>query len=175
MQPYHRRTLVLDLVTDQISLTDFCRQFPVTPDELDGLGLHLLHEAIEARDALGVECGLMLGALRGFSLSYLPMLLVLARADWHVWHDDVVSALDVLGAPEACEVLYELALARQGHRDVDDAMILGVRAVRALGQIGGRHVMARLGSLLCCGNGVLEICAAEELERLACARCDSAA
>lgn len=161
-----QRILILDWILRRVSDEEFLRDYPVDKDAAPLLGMRVLEAATAARDPLEVELGLILGYRFEFSRAYLPVLLTLVNADWHFCHGDVVSALDVLAAPESVDALYEAALAHYPYRDSDDVSSLGLKAIWALGKIADLSAVMRLGQLLTCGERVLERHAARQLDRI---------
>jgi hypothetical protein len=104
-----RCALILEWATDQLSSRELCQLYPLTHSELAGLGLRMLCLGCLAQDALAVEYGLIVAQKNGISQRYLTTLLALADQPWHASHDDLITALDELAAPESVEVLYLLA------------------------------------------------------------------
>src|SRR5256885_59798 len=84
----------------RISKEDFLRQFP-TAIEHGKLALRLLEEAYREQDGEDLECVLTVGFAFGFAAEHTEILCHLVKADWHVRHEDVVSALDDLRNPAA--------------------------------------------------------------------------
>ena len=178
--------LTVDLAGRRISKDEFCRRFPVAPEEASALGLSVLRRALRQRYADDVEYGLVLGFSFGISPDYLDTLHALAGADWHTRHAEVVDALDVLvraRAPVSADVLYRTALAKHAYLETDtadktdtadlddkndqpDKNALGVRCARVLGNLRTRTAALRLGELLGSDNEVLAAEAARELQRI---------
>jgi PBS lyase HEAT-like repeat len=156
--------LILDLLLHRVSEEDFYREFPSKPDEANELGLAMLRRAAGERDPVGVEYGLYLGHRFGITRSYLDVLLVLADADWHERHADVVDGLAKLREPVSVDVLYRAALVQHYYLEYDEAYSLGVKCIYALGDIQTPEAVDRLRKLLSSGNGVLESEAAAQLD-----------
>ena len=88
-----QRALVLALVTHPgqarppMPRDKFLERFGATDGEK--LGRDLLGEAVSSRDSEGVEFGLVVCFVFGFSDAHLGLLHSLAFADWHISHEDV--------------------------------------------------------------------------------------
>ncbi|MBB2749926.1 UNVERIFIED_ORG: HEAT repeat protein [Rhizobium aethiopicum] len=65
----------------------------------------------------------------------MGLLLQLLQEGWHFKHEDVVSALADLKAPEAVEALYKVTYWVPSYLEFDDARALAVKAIWALGAI----------------------------------------
>lgn len=161
------RGLVVDLLLSRISEDSFHREYPIERGEASSVGLAMLRRACVERDPVGVEFGLYLGHRFGISADYLDVLLVLAAADWHERHEDVVDGLAQLKAPASVDALYHTALAEHPYRNYDDASALGVKAVRAIGGIETPEALARLEQLLHSEHAALKDQARKELARMA--------
>lgn len=177
--------LAADLAGLRISRDEFCRRFPVAPEEASALGLSVLRRALRQRYADDVEHGLALAFSFGVSPDYLDTLHALAGGDWHTRHAGVVDALDKLvptGAPVSADVLYRTALARHAyleqdehdehrengspgqHHESEDA--LGSQCAGVLGNLRTRTAALRLGDLLGGDNAVLAAEAERQLRRI---------
>src|SRR5262245_9233232 len=58
------------------------------------LNLELLEEAIAARSAHDLAWSLVIGFNFGFSAEHVDILCELSYADWHLDHEDIVTALE---------------------------------------------------------------------------------
>ncbi|MFI6777031.1 hypothetical protein [Nocardia sp. NPDC050412] len=108
------------------------------------LGLKLLKEAIESRDADGVELALIVSSEFGLTMDYLDTLLQLSSADWHYMHEAVVSLLGQLRTPTAVVALYRAAVWIPDYLDYDDNRALATKAIWALGGTPGLEAEAAL-------------------------------
>lgn len=103
------------------------------------LGLDLLRDAVERRDATDVEMALIVGSVFGFSAEYADPLIELSAADWHFKHEDVAAALGVLHPPAAVDALRHLAVWVPDYLEFDEGRTLARKAIRALARIPGPH------------------------------------
>ncbi|HEX4357798.1 MAG TPA: hypothetical protein VH141_09765 [Pseudonocardia sp.] len=174
--------LAADLAGLRISRDEFCRRFPVAPEEASALGLSVLRRALRQRYADDVEHGLALAFSFGVSPDYLDTLHALAGGDWHTRHAGVVDALDKLvptGAPVSADVLYRTALARHAYLEEDEHRengeqgknheredALGAQCAGVLGNLRTRTAALRLGDLLGGDNAVLAAEAERQLRRI---------
>ena len=128
-----------------LSSDEFLRQFGAA----DGiaLGLGLLRDAVERRDPADVELALVVCFRFGFSDDHLQPLITLAFADWHQRHEDVAMALGKLRSSAAVNALVHLAQWVPAYLEFDDARALAVKAIWALGGIGGDAAHRALKSL----------------------------
>jgi HEAT repeat protein len=99
--------------------------------------------------------------------AYLPRLITLANANWHMQHENIFEALDDLRLPEAVDTLYRATLASYTYGDYDQANSLAVKAIWALGNIGDHAAIERLASLSNQGSEIIRQHAAGQLERIA--------
>jgi hypothetical protein len=74
-------------------------------DDGQALGLRLLRQAVERRDATDVDYALVVCSVFGLTTDHLDLLIHLGSADWHHRHEEVVRCLDGLRAPAAVDVL----------------------------------------------------------------------
>ncbi|MQY25038.1 HEAT repeat domain-containing protein [Nocardia aurantia] len=111
------------------------------------LGLTLLHEALENRDADEVELSMIVCSLfGGYDSEHLQVLLQLADADFHQQHESVVRLLGDLRSSAAVDVL-ERSTQRAPEYLVDDGAELARKATYALGKIPGPEAEAALTRL----------------------------
>lgn len=111
------------------------------------LGLDLLRDAVDRRDPVDVELALVVCFRFGFTDGHLQPLLTLASADWHQRHEDVASALGELRSPASVDALAHLAQWVPAYLEFDRARALAVKAIWALGGIGGDAARQALASL----------------------------
>jgi hypothetical protein len=145
------RELILAFVSghgSQPPLTeqDFLNRFRKFPNNQEMVCV-LLDEALASKDAVQVECALIVGFRFGFSHSNLPVLTKLATAKWHHSHEDVVSALDELNSPDALDILYEMTQWVPEYLEFDEARALATKAIWAIGKIAGEKADAMLTKL----------------------------
>ncbi|WP_049732969.1 HEAT repeat domain-containing protein [Rhizobium ecuadorense] len=164
------RELIMELVAlpytrfarEAISKQAFLGRFR---DGGDGkvLAKELLAEAIESKIADDVECALIVGFSFGFTNESLDLLLQLLQEGWHFKHEDVVSALADLKAPEAVEALYEVTHWVPSYLEFDDARALAVKAIWALGAIADPRAQAFLMALSTDQNIIIQQNALKQL------------
>jgi hypothetical protein len=159
--------LIITWIERRISSDEFARRYPISAHKLDELGPRILNAALATQDAFDLEYGLLVGFQRGMTRAYLPSLLQLANAPWHRQHENIVSALDELLAPESVDELYRVALSQHAYRSQDKARTLAVAAIAALGSIADCAAIAALGQLLHSGQHILEKQSAKQLQRIA--------
>jgi len=142
---------------------EFLRRF----GSLDGaaLGLDLLRDAVDRRDPVDVELALGVCFRFGFSGAHLELLMTLAWADWHQRHEDVASALGELRSPASVDALVHLAEWVPGYLEFDDARALAVKAIWALGGIGGEAARKALASLAGSPSRIVADSAVAQLEK----------
>jgi hypothetical protein len=144
----HRR-LIYSLVTvpggpSPISHEEFLRRFGASDGST--LGLQLLRDATERKDGDGVELALIVCFAFGFTSDHLKFLVELAFADWHVKHEDVVTALSQLRDPDTVNALHHATQWVPPYLAFDENRALARKAIRALGGIPGdraRHALLR--------------------------------
>lgn len=98
--------LVLDLALRRISKDEFLKRFRPN-DDREHLISVLLKEAIAAQSSDDVEFTLItgFGALK-FQDENIEDLILLIFEDWHMSHEDIVSALDELNSPISTDALF---------------------------------------------------------------------
>lgn len=87
------------------------------------------------------------------------------RADWHQRHEDVASALGELRSPASVDALVHLAEWVPGYLEFDDARALAVKAIWALGGIGGGAARRALASLAGSPSSIVADSAVAQLEK----------
>ncbi|ANM14042.1 MULTISPECIES: HEAT repeat domain-containing protein [unclassified Rhizobium] len=123
----------------------------------------LLAEAIESKIADDLECALIVGFSFGFTKESMGLLLQLLQEGWHFKHEDVVSALADLKAPEAVEALYKVTHWVPSYLEFDDARALAVKAIWALGAIADPRAQAFLMALSTDQNIIIQQNALKQL------------
>lgn len=162
--PERERDLVFGLVTGRLTKDEFESSFDGNPSTVS---VQWLNRSVEDEDPLGVELGLHLGHRFGFPDACVPALVLLATADWHQRHEDVVDALSGLRPPESVDALFEAATTNFPYRDYDDSQSLPIKCVRALRQVGTMDAVVRLAELSCSEEPIVSEAALEMLRRLA--------
>jgi hypothetical protein len=127
------RNSILDMMLHRISEEEFLRRFRIRRVDGSNLALRILEEAYRQKDAHEVESGLGVGFHFGMTLDHLDILCRLSDADWHIIHEDIVTALGKLRDVRAVEPLYRASLKLHPYLDFDDARALAVKAIWALG------------------------------------------
>jgi len=90
---------------------------------------------------------LVIGFAFGFAPKHTNVLCRLVEADWHISHEDIVSALDHLRTPDAVGALYQATPWIPDHLSFDDSRALAAKAIRALGRIPGSEAEGKLVTL----------------------------
>jgi HEAT repeat protein len=161
------RSLVMALFVvpgrEPMSNEQFLREFGAT----DGvaLGLDLLNDAVARRDPVDVELALVVCFRFGFSDGHLQPLISLAFGDWHQRHEDVASALGRLRSPASVDALVHLAGWIPTYLEYDEARALAVKAIWALGGIGGEDAHQALSSIAGSSCAVLAESAVAQLQK----------
>jgi hypothetical protein len=148
----------------RISKEDFMRRFP-SAVEHGKLASKLLADAYRAQDGDDLECALAVGFTFGFAPEHTEILCHLVEADWHVRHEDVVSALDGLRSPHTVEALFRATQWIPKSLEYDDSRALAVKAIWALGKIAGTEAETKLEALARSDNAILRKAAIKQLER----------
>ena len=164
-----QRKLCRDLIIfpngqSRITKEEFLRRFP-SAVEHGKLASRLLEDAYRAQDGGDLEGVLTIGFAFGFAPEHTKTLCHLVEADWHVRHEDVVSALDKLRSPETVEALFRATQWIPKSLEYDDARALAVKAIWALGKIPGIEAETKLEALARSDNAILRKNAEEQLER----------
>jgi hypothetical protein len=119
----------------RVSSDEFLERFGAVDGK--ALGVDLLRDAVERRDAVDVELALIVCFRFGLSEEHLPLLLNLCYADWHHGHEDVVSALGKIRSPDSIDALVHMAQLVPSYLEYDDSRALATKALWALGAIDG--------------------------------------
>jgi hypothetical protein len=130
-----------------------------------GLGLSLLCDAVDRRDGLQVEMALIVCYTFGFTTDHLDSLVRLCFAEWHVKHEDVVSALGQLRMPESVDALYHMTQWIPDYLDYDESRALATKAIWALGGTPGPQAEQALVRLLDSNSEILREGAEVQLQR----------
>lgn len=148
----------------RISKEEFARQFPAAVEH-GKLALGLLEEAYRLQDDGELECALTVGFTFGFDPEHSEILCSLAEADWHVRHEDVVSALGDLRSPSAVGALFRATQWIPKSLEYDDSRALAVKAIWALGKTAAAEAEKKLQALARSDNAILRNAALEQLEQ----------
>ena len=147
-----------------ISKEEFLRRFP-SGIEQGKLALGLLDEAYKGQNNEDLHCALLIGFKFGFAPNHADILCRLVGADWHLCHEDVVSALDALRDPDAVEALFHATQWIPNYLDYDEYRALAVKAIWALGNLGGPEAERKLQTLSHSDNPILRENALSQLKR----------
>lgn len=158
--------LIIDATIGAIPKEKVLERYSYLGVEPSKIELQLLQNALNDRDADGVECALLVGGLFGTSIESSAVLRELALAEWHQRHEDVVTALDQLNDPDSVATLYEVAIKRFAYRCYDEAQSLAVKAIWALARIAGREAEKALTTLSHSENRIVCEEARRQLQRL---------
>jgi hypothetical protein len=148
----------------QISKEEFLRQFPSSVEH-GKLASRLLEDAYRAQDGEDLECALTLGFTFGFAPEHKDVLRRLVEAEWHVRHEDVVSALQTWPTADTVEALFRATQWIPKSLEYDDSRALAVKAIWALGKVPGTEAETKLEALARSDNAILRKTAEEQLER----------
>ncbi|WP_084161004.1 HEAT repeat domain-containing protein [Nocardia sp. BMG51109] len=129
------------------------------------LGLKLLRNATERRDAADIEYAMIVSSVFGFDLDHLDLLRQLSTSDWHYKHEDVVSALGELKTPAAVDALYNATQWIPEYLEFDDSRALATKAIWALGGTPGPEAEQALNRLLESDDEILRESSEKQLER----------
>lgn len=150
MTPEDRR-MILSMATvpgraREGSPDEVLRHFGTTDGQ--SLGLNLLLDAIDRRDADDVELALIVLSTFGVTMDGLGSLAQLSSADWHHSHEEVVTALGRLRTPAAVDALFQATQWIPGYLDFDESRALATKAIWALGRTPGPEAEQALIRLL---------------------------
>jgi len=164
-----QRKLCRDLIIfpngqSRITKEEFLRRFS-SAVEHGKLASRLLEDAYRTQDGEDLECALTIGFAFGFAPEHTKTLCCLVEADWHVRHEDVISALDKLHSPETVEALFRATQWIPKSLEYDDSRALAVKAIWALGKIPDTKAETKLEALARSENAILQKNAVEQLKR----------
>lgn len=132
----------------RISKEEFVRRFPSSVE--DGkLSSWLLENASKERNSEDLECALLVGFGFGFAPKQADLLCGVLEDDWHISHEDIVSALTELRASNAVDALERTAYARYQYLNYDEIFGLARKCTWALADIGtaeAHQALTRLAS-----------------------------
>lgn len=160
-----RQQMIIDLFLSRIPEEAFLREVGVTRERGSGFALSMLEDAYRERNGVDVECGLGLAFRFGTTPEFLDVLIRLSDAEWHVRHEDVVTALDELGDVRTIDALHRAALKHHPYLDYDDTRALADKAIWAMARLGDTRADQILWSLAESGEPVVREHAREQLYR----------
>ena len=143
------------LRSGKISDNIFFREYPVKDGSIERLISSLINEALQEKDAVGVEYAMYLGAHFGFSKEQKKLLILLLDSPDHRRHDDVVRALDLLKLKDddVVDALYRGANSKFEYLKEDRAdgnYMLNWNCIFSLAKIGNNYSIKKLENLLDC-------------------------
>lgn len=115
----------------------------------------LLQAAIEARDGDAFEHAVVSAFEAGPPHELSDIFTAALPMQWHTQHEDLVSGLQTMKAPEAVDVLYETALLTYEYLDYDEFFGLARKCTWALADIGTPAARMRLKQLAGCANELI--------------------
>ena len=130
------------------------------------LGLTLLRDAVQRRDAEDVEWSLVVCFRFGFSPQHFDLLIELAFAEWHERHEDVASALGgfIAGSFDATVHLAPVWVPQ--YLAFDDVRALAVKAIWGGGAIPGAPATKGTSTISATAeDGIVARAAMQELDR----------
>ncbi|MEN9619919.1 MAG: hypothetical protein RL499_112 [Actinomycetota bacterium] len=130
------------------------------------LGLSLLMQAAERQDESAVLFSLAVCKLFGYGPEHLPLLHELSTADWHVEHEEVASALGLIGSDSSIPYLKLLAEWVPGDVSRDHARTLASKALWSIGNMGTPAAHAALVDLAQSNDPHVVRAANVEIQRL---------
>lgn len=157
------RKLAFELISPGLPRGLFLERFRNSSDGRK-LALTLLEEAVESRVPDDVECALLVGFTFGFTTDHLNVLVRLMDEDWHVRHEDVVTALGTLRDERALPALSRAARYLPAYLEYDESRALAVKAIWAIGQVPGREALATLRELAGSNEEIVRSEVAKQLE-----------
>jgi hypothetical protein len=143
----NEKQLITDFVSGKIASDVFLSRYPVDFESNHSYVLSTLQNAYELKNAEEIDLGLSLLFFdKGFkdSKKYVEILCKLLSASWHYKHEDIVTLLQGLKAPESVDALYEAALSRFDYLDYDDTYALARKCIHALGDVATEHSKEKL-------------------------------
>jgi hypothetical protein len=148
----------------KIAKEEFASRFP-SAVERGVVATQLLEEALQSKNSEDVQCVLIVGHAFGFAADQVGVLSRLLEANWHVSHEDVVSALDKLGSPAAVHALFRATEWIPEYLNYDDSRALAGKAIWALGKVSGGEAEAALRKLATSEESLIRNAALQQLDR----------
>lgn len=134
--------------------------------ERGALASDLLLDALRSRCADDLQCAMIVGHVFGFQSSQRDVLCRLLGEDWHTAHEDIVGAIRKVGGVGCVQALGVAARWVPKYLEYDESRSLAVKAIRALGDIGGDEAVSLLRDLSKSTSDILRREARRELMRL---------
>ncbi|TDH23953.1 hypothetical protein EXU57_15780 [Segetibacter sp. 3557_3] len=160
-------SLILDLISGQMSDEEFLRKFPVDLKENKIFILERLQEVYTSRNADLVEYALMLGfRFHSFTCAFSEVLANLLLANWHTTHEDIPRILEGLRDSRTVNALYEACGLKLKYLAYDDNFGLARKCIYALGAIGSEEATEKLMLLSRSPNKVIQGFADRQLKAL---------
>ena len=132
--------------SDEIAKQRFLALFPCAVRN-GRLSQDLLEEVVRSKDKVGLGCALVVGYRFGFDPSNAEVLYRLIDEDWHVSHENIVSALQRWGIPESAPALYRATQWIPTSLRFDEGRPLAVRAMWALWKLRTEEARGMLEKL----------------------------
>ena len=149
----------------RISKEEFLRKFP-SALEKGVLALKLLDDAYRERNIDDLQCVMIIGNVFGFSDKHQNVLCLLLEEDWHISHEDIVSALGKLQmTPRTIDALYRITQWIPSYLDFDESRALAVKAIWVLGSVDSLEAEQKLKAIGNSSNLVLRQEAERQLNR----------
>ena len=123
-----------------------------------------LESAIRQQSADLAESAVYQAFKVGLHPIYVPCLVILADAGWHLRQEDVVRALQQLRGPDAVDVLERAAFSIHAHLAYDEDFGLARKCTWALADIGTPEAQRALTRLASCDNAVIAVYARKRLD-----------
>jgi hypothetical protein len=114
-----------------------------------------LESAIREQSADLAETAVYQAFKVGLHPIYVPSLVIVADAGWHLRQEDVVRALQQLRSPDAIDVLERAAFSIHAHLAYDEDFGLARKCTWALADIGTPEAQRALTRLASCDNAVI--------------------
>lgn len=124
-----------------------------------------LRKAIEAFDDCAFELAVRAVFNAGLPSALADVFIDALRMPWHTRHEDLVSALQHMRAPEAVEALHAAATSSHTYLDYDEFFGLARKCTWALADIGTPAARSKLTDLANHPNPVIAGYARKRLER----------
>jgi hypothetical protein len=164
MKTAHFNALI-DFISSKISLAEFLTVYPVDPRENMDHVCDLLRSAIDRQNKEEVEAALISGHRIGeFTSDCVPLLNELITANWHISHEDIAEALQILKDQRSTDALYKAAHLNLDYMGGDEGA-LGVKCCWALSAIDNADADQRLRELAHSNNLRIATAARDELRR----------
>ena len=143
------KELINDLIAKRISLEEFLIKYPIDLEHDREYVISLLEHALEAKDSEDVEYGIWLFSLKEevqgtLKERYVSVFCKLLGEPWHYQHENIVSLLQELKAPQSVDALYTAIFSHFKYLDYDDSFSLARKCIHALGDINTAYSREKL-------------------------------